>query len=86
MEILKILAEDLRVGDVWLGETESTELHVETVRRGDPRPMIPWAAGRTADPIMLTPVIIEGRFVRGLVSVVGAWTLQEDQPLEVRRG
>lgn len=89
-EILKILAAELEPDDVWLGETPDTELHVEKVTHSEPRPTIPWAQARTSSPVLMRPVIIEGRYHRklpgGCVNTHGQWTLQPDQPLEVRRG
>jgi hypothetical protein len=84
-EILEITAADLRPGDVWLGEGMGTELLVKETKPTDFIPTTPWLAGRSSKPTMMRHFAVWGTFTTPDGSFEGRWTLQADQPLEVRR-
>lgn len=80
-----IFARDLQPYDVWLGE--DTELEILTMHVVTGQTFIPWKASRHAPPVPMDAIVITGEIIReGQPPYTGTWTLQEDQPLEVRRG
>lgn len=94
-ETIVIEARDLRPSDVWLGD--KTELTVNGVRLESNWKFVPWAAAKNAPAVEMQAVQITGTLRRYNTWVdehdkvlaeayTGTWTLQADQPLEVRRG
>lgn len=70
---------------MWLGD--ETELAVHDVDMGSGF-FIPWGSGKTTTPVEMKAIRIFGKLSGEQYEkpFVGTWTLQEDQPLEVRRG
>jgi hypothetical protein len=81
---VEILAADLRVGDVWLGNR--TNITVREVRIEPGREFRPWHSARTDPTVEMDAVVLRGVLHSDLEpDWEGQWTLQADQPLLVRR-
>ena len=79
-----ILAKDIKPGDVWLGDGTELAVHDRDDARGF---FIPWGSAKTTKPVEMGAVRIFGKLTGPQYDkpFIGTWTLQEDQPLEVRR-
>lgn len=85
MTVQQITAEELRTGDIWLGDGGG-RLRVTAVSRYLEQ-FRPWVSSRTAIPVPMMAVTIFGTLeVTGREPFTGYWTLQPDMPIEVLRG
>lgn len=84
MTVISILAEELQANDVWLGEHATLQVDEVTEMNGI---FIPWGQSKTTSPEPMIAIVVRGVLTdENGKRFIGQWTLQADQPLEVRRG